>query len=346
MLKARFCSTLLLFGLSFGTPAMAAPLSVLTWEGYQLPEFYPKYTAAHPEGINITTFSDDNEALAKVRSGFLPDVAHPCTFKLNEWKQAGLLQPIDIKRVKNWSNIMPALRSLPGVVDPDGAVWMVPWDWGNTSIIYRTDLVKEDTDTWQLLWDKKYTGRLAALDASDTTIVAAMLAGVDPFKANDADIQKIVAKLREQRPLLRYYTADQSSLAQSIASGELVAAMAWNAAYAPLKSSGVPVAFMKPKEGMLTWVCGLVILKNSKNIDAAYDYINANVDPGSEEVLMKEDDYGGSLQAAFDAFTPQQLAGLSLPADPATTLSKSTILQPQMNSDKIMSDFEAVKAGD
>ena len=30
---------------------------------------------------------------------------------------------------------------------------------------------------------------------------------------------------------------------------------------------------MKPKEGMLTWACGFVMLKDAKNVDLAYDLI-------------------------------------------------------------------------
>ncbi|NJO38588.1 MAG: extracellular solute-binding protein, partial [Rhizobiales bacterium] len=201
--------------LTIAGTAQAADVTYYTWAGYELPEFHEKFTAGG-SGVDIITFADDNDALAKVRSGFRPDVAHPCTFKLDEWKAEGVLQPIDPARIANWDGILPSLKDLPGVIDEDGTVWMVPWDWGNTSVIYRTDLVTENTDSWALLWDEAHAGRLATLNASDTPIVAAMLAGVDPFHASEADVEKIGEKLREQRPLLRFYTADQASLGQAL----------------------------------------------------------------------------------------------------------------------------------
>lgn len=339
------CSSIVAISLLAASPAISANLSVFTWAGYELPEFHEKFTEKHGDAIDITTFSDDNDALSKVRSGFRPDIAHPCTFKIEEWKKSGLLQPIDTSRIANWNGLLPSLKKLPGVTDPDGKVWMVPWDWGNTSIIYRTDLVTTNTDSWSLLWDKAYAGKLAVLDASDTPIVAAKLLGIDPFKANDADIAKMGDKLREQRPLLRFYTADQASLGQALASGELVAAMAWNAAYPALKKSGAPVAFMKPKEGALTWVCGMVLFKDSKNVDAAYDFMNARLDPASQKHLIQEYGYGGSLKSAFEGFTAKELEDLTLPADPEKMLGQTTILQPQENSQKINSMFEDIKAG-
>jgi spermidine/putrescine transport system substrate-binding protein len=47
--------------------------------------------------------------------------------------------------------------------------------------------------------------------------------------------------MREQRPLIRIYTDDTSSLEQALSSGELVAAMTWNSSATLLKSEGVPV---------------------------------------------------------------------------------------------------------
>ncbi|TIM61088.1 MAG: extracellular solute-binding protein, partial [Mesorhizobium sp.] len=107
----------------------------------------------------------------KVKAGFRPDVAHPCYDKVARWNKEGLLQPIDTKRIKNWDSIFPVFKSLPDLQAGDGKVWMVPWDWGNTSILYRTDLVKNPEPSWNLLWDKQYAGRMATIDAVHDTPV-------------------------------------------------------------------------------------------------------------------------------------------------------------------------------
>jgi spermidine/putrescine transport system substrate-binding protein len=346
-IHARIASGVMALSVACVMPsvAQAQKLSVLTWAGYELPEFFPDYAKEHTEGADITTFADDNDALARVRSGFHPDIAHPCTFKLTEWKSEGLIQPIDPARVKNWKDIIPALRNIPGVVDADGTVWMVPWDWGNTSVVYRPDLVKENTDSWTLLWDKTYAGRLAGLDATDTVVVAAMLQHVDPFNASPADAEKIAQKLREQRPLLRFYSADPASLQHALASGEVVAAMGWNVVANKLKEQGVPVAFMEPKEGKLTWSCGMVLMKGSKNVDKAYDFINARLQSEPSSHLISEYGYGSALKSAFAKFTPQQLKDKFLPENPEEALEKTFMLKPMKNSNELMSSFEDIKEG-
>jgi spermidine/putrescine transport system substrate-binding protein len=151
--------------------------------------------------------------------------------------------------------------------------------------------------------------------------------------------------LRQQRPLMSSYTTDMTSVEQSLASGELVAAMAWNASATALKKQNVPVAFMKPKEGMLTWVCGMVMLKDAKHVDLAYDFINARMNPDSGASLINEYGYGSASQAAFKQVPAAKLEELSLPNDPETMLRDTVLTKPIPSNDELAKLFERVKAG-
>ena len=332
---------------SIGGPAFAdGKLKYFTWSGYELPEFSKSFLAAHPDGVEYSMFGDDDDAFTKVKAGFRPDVAHPCYDKVARWNKEGLLQPIDTKRIKNWDAIFPTFRNLPDIQAGDGKVWFVPWDWGNTSILYRTDLVKNPEQSWTLLWDKQYAGRMATIDAvHDTPIVAALLAHVNPFDMSPADLDKVADKLREQRPLLSAYTTDMTSVEQSLASGQLVAAMTWNASAVTLKKQGVPVEFMKPKEGMLTWTCGYVLLKDSANVDLAYDFINSRLEADSGKYLIENYGYGASTKTAFDQVPKADLQRLQLPDDPDVMLKSTIFTGPMKQNDDVAKMFEKVKAG-
>ncbi|WP_429260571.1 ABC transporter substrate-binding protein [Paraburkholderia sp. GAS334] len=335
------------FGVAAAISASAdgGKLTYLTWSGYELPQFHQSYLKAHPEGVDISVFGDDDEAFAKVKSGFAPDIAHPCIDKIPRWREANLIQPIDPKRIPNFDKIFPVLRNMPGVY-ADGKLWMVPWDWGNTSILYRTDKLPNPEQSWSMLWDKKLSGKIATIDAvHDTVIVAAMLSGVDPFNMSASNLAKVKAKLQEQRPLLRTYTNDMTSVEQALASGELSAAMTWNASEVALKKRGVPVKFMAPKEGMLTWVCGIVLMKNAKQVDKAYDFINARLQPDAGQYLISSYGYGSSSKEAFARMTDKQLNDLSLPRDPEVALKKTVITTAMKNADAASAMFEAVKSG-
>jgi spermidine/putrescine transport system substrate-binding protein len=47
---------------------------------------------------------------------------------------------------------------------------------------------------------------------------------------------------------------------------------------------GVHAEWIPPKEGVLSWVCGLGITSNAENIDAAYKLINYYVSPEAQAV--------------------------------------------------------------
>lgn len=339
-------AAILALSVSAGAALADGKLKYFTWSGYELPEFSKTFLDAHPDGIEYSMFGDDDDAFTKVKAGFRPDVAHPCYDKVARWNKEGLLQPIDTKKIKNWESIFPVFRNLPDIQAGDGKVWFVPWDWGNTSILYRTDLVKNPEQSWSLLWDKQYAGRMATIDAvHDTPIVAALLSGVNPFDMKDGDIDKVAEKLREQRPLLTAYTTDMTSVEQSLSSGELVAAMTWNASANALKKQGVPVEFMKPKEGMLTWTCGFVILKDSTNVDQAYDFINSRLETGSGKYLIEAYGYGASTSTAFAAVPKETLDTIQLPADPEAVLKTTVFTGPMKQNDDMAKMFEKVKAG-
>lgn len=333
--------------LSLALPATAADkLTYFTWSGYELPNFHKTFTASHPDSVDISVFGDDDDAFTKVKAGFHPDLAHPCYDKVARWNKEGLLQPIDTSRIKNWDKIFPIFRNLPDIQAGNGKVWMVPWDWGNTSVLYRTDLVKNPEPSWNLLWDKQYAGRMATIDAvHDTPIVAALLAGVNPFDMTPDQLNKVADKLREQRPLMSAYTTDMTSVEQSLASGQLVAAMTWNASAVALKKQGVPVEFMKPKEGMLTWACGFVMLKDAKNVDLAYDFINSRLEADSGKGLIENYGYGSSTSTAFAAVPTEELDNLQLPSDPDTMLKSTIFTGPMKQNDDLAKMFEKVKAG-
>lgn len=330
-------------------PAVAQDkLTVFTWSGYELPDFNKSYVDAHAEGVDYAFMSDDQEGFTKVKAGFKPDIAHPCSYKIAAWREAGLIQPIDTRRLAAWNKIFPIFRNMPDIQAGNGTVWMVPYDWGNVSVVYRTDLVAPNAEmSWSMLWDPQYAGRLASIDAvHDTPLIAAVLAGVDPFgKMSDEDLSKVADKLRTQRSLLASYSSDPTSVQQALASGELVAAMAWNDTPLLLKKQGVPVEYMNPKEGMLTWSCGFVLLKDSQNIDDAYDFINSRLEAASGKYLIETYGYGPSNSEAFQQVSPETLESVKLPANPEEMLKKTIFLKTMQSEGDLNRMFEQVKAG-
>ncbi|MEM0944687.1 MAG: extracellular solute-binding protein, partial [Pseudomonadota bacterium] len=141
-----------------------------TWGGYDIPELFAPYEAKNGGLPNFTTFGGSEEALTKMRAGFVVDVSHPCNQAVPRWIASGLFQPLDTSRLSNWGDLMPELYDLPGN-NVEGSYYMAPMDWGQSSVTYRTDLydLEGEEESWGMLWNEKYKGRLACLASGADT---------------------------------------------------------------------------------------------------------------------------------------------------------------------------------
>ena len=321
-----------------------------TWSGYDVPEFFPRYIEENGAPPQTPLFADNAETFAKMRAGFQVDVTHPCAgSQVVKFREAGLIQPIDTSRLSNWPDVIPALKELAGNV-VDGDQYFVPVDWGQTSITYRTDIVdwRGEPESWSLLWNPEYSGRLSVIDAAeDTWWCAAIYAGIDVHEPSAEELAQVKALLEEQRPLLRFYSSDMTSIEQAIASGELVAAMTWNSSPWTLLDQGVPVKFADPKEGALTWVCGLVLATGAPHYDKAHELIDAIIDTASGEFLVGEYGYGHSNIKTYDLFSDEDLAARGLARDAMSILNKGVFVltvDPD-TSTQIENDWAEVTAG-
>jgi spermidine/putrescine transport system substrate-binding protein len=328
-------------------------VTYFTWAGYDLPEFQPDFNAKYgPDALLNTYFGEDEEAFLKVKNGYAPDIAHPCKVTLGRFRDAGLIEPWDVARLSHWGDVWDELKAVPGVMADDGHAWYIPWEWGNASVLYRTDLVDQkyqDEESWTLLFDETYKGRLAQYDSVDgVVLVAGLVAGVkDIFHMTEAELATVRDLLVKQKDLLRYYWTDQTSAAQALASGELVASYAWNDAYVSLKNEGLPVRYMNPKEGIFTWFCGFVKVKGGPGDEqAVYDFVDARLAPAAGKVLIEQYGYGHANRTSFETVDPARLAelGIGTPSDLFTKGVFFDEIEPAIRETYI-NMFEEVKAG-
>ena len=327
--------------------------TLYTWAGYEVPEMHTEYTDKHGASPHISLWGDEEEAEAKMLAGFHPDVGMPCSYKVRKWTDLGFLKPIDTSRLKHWDDVIDVLKTVPDTFIGDDRMMVTTW-WGTTSVTFRTDIapeyVPEDKHSWGILWDPKYKGRLSMIDSLiDGVMVAAIYSGAkDPFNMTKDEIEKVRQLMREQRSLLRFYTNDITSWEQALASGEVVAAASWNMTPTNLSKRDLPVMFMKPKEGAMTFTCGLVLFSfASPEMEArAYDLIDAYLAPSTGEYWISEFGMGHANIKSFEAFSSDELAQRGLPPDDVPGYIASGIFQATIqNEPELQQMYEEVKAG-
>jgi spermidine/putrescine transport system substrate-binding protein len=344
-LSLTLLSAASLLALTVSARAADPELTVLDWAGWEIDGMLQPYVDLHGQKPSFVFFGDDDEAFQKVASGFKADVVHPCAASVPRYKEAGLVEPWDISRIPEFTNI-PARMTAP--FTNDEGVFYIPTDYAYTAIAYNTETVPvEDVASVQIFTDPKYAGRISMPDSTDDVwSLAFMATGVTSWDAvTDAQFQAAADWLRAVHPNVRAYWADPSELAQLMASGEVQIAWSWNDPVAILQSEGFPVGFNRSAaEGAATWYCGFVNIKDGPgNEDKVYDHINSLLAHSSAQPLLDAIGYASANDAAMATISPEAMQAAFI--DPVTT---PLFVQSPPSADlrdRMIEEFELIKSG-
>src|SRR6185437_1682896 len=106
-----------------------------------------------------------------------------------------LAQEIDTSKLKNWDKVPDAFKQIGQI---NGKQYFVPWDWGFSSILYRTDKIP-NVDSWDVLFDQQYKGHLSMWDDGPGAVtVSAYIHGYDEKNITDDQLAAIKAEWTAQ----------------------------------------------------------------------------------------------------------------------------------------------------
>lgn len=158
--------------------------------------------------VDYSTF-DTNESLYSklVSGGASYDVIIPSDYMVSKMINEGMLEKLNFDNIPNYQYIDEEYRNLS--YDPKNE-YSVPYTWGLVGIFYNKQYVTEKVDSWDILWDEKYAGKILMFDnPRDAFGIAQKKLGFS-FNSTDEDewIQAAVL-LKEQKPLVQAYVMDQ-----------------------------------------------------------------------------------------------------------------------------------------
>jgi putative spermidine/putrescine transport system substrate-binding protein/spermidine/putrescine transport system substrate-binding protein len=259
-----------------GADAPAGELSFLGWEGYADESFVKDFEAETGCKVTATYVGSNDDFAPKLASGGgVYDIVSVSADTTGVLVAAGLGEPRDMSRIEHWDEIYELFRNAKGI-NQDGKVYGVPLTWGSIPLMYRTDKITEEPDSYAALWDDRYKGKIALWDDKSAIFNTARLLGYDNvYSLTDEQLEAVKAKLIEEKPLLRKYWSTAGELINLYASGEVWISNTWGGyQVAELQKQGIPVKEFLPKEKADGWADNWMIVKGSPNADCAYQYIN------------------------------------------------------------------------
>lgn len=238
--------------------------------------------------VNVETFDDMETMYQKVsNSGVKYDVILVSDALMPRMIKNNLVQELNKDNIPNISQMDEDYLNLD--IDP-GNKYSVPYMFGTVGLIYNKDVVKEDVDSWDILWDEKYKNRIFMFDTyRDTLGVALKKLGYSLNSENPKEIEEAKELLLEQRKLVDpVYGVDNGTT--MIPAGESDINMIWSGEGLNLQAENPNLVYVVPKEGANFWIDSLCIPSNAKNVSGAEKFINFVSD--KESALRIADEIG------------------------------------------------------
>jgi len=322
--------------------AGAVRLSILEWSGFEKPEFYPEFTASYGGPPEFTIFSDTNDAMQRMRKGLKSDLAHLCTGQMQEARHAGMIKPIDTSRIRRWDRITPELLELPDV-RIDGQYWLVPWEWGYSTIGYNPEIIDIENPSFEMFIDPRFKGKTALPADIEVNLWIAGIIGAweDPLDPTEAEMKAAPELFTKMLANARFIWTDSTQLEQAWANGDVGISYIYGSASRRMPKEGLPIVVVEP---LLTWMCGLSLSSNGAGSEEqAYDYINAMLDPASGAALFDGYGYGHGNTNTVGRIDPARVVGTGID-DPNGTFARgvfSKALPPEKKARLFQLWFEA-----
>ncbi len=279
------------------TSKLGDSLHIFSWADY-IPEEDDNNILADFEeacGVKVTldTYPSNEDMAAKIRAGNSGyDIIVPSDYMIDILKTENRLLKLDQSVLTNLKNLDPNQRGL--YYDPNNE-YSVPYQYGMTGIAYDTTKVSPAPDSWASLFDttqlSAYENRASMLDDEREGVGAALrYLGFSYNSTNPDELAKAQAVLEAEKPLLAGY--DSENVQNTLSSGEVVIAQAWNGQASLAKAENPNIAWILPKEGGAIWQDNLAIPSDAPQPYTAHVFINNMLDAS---IGARITDYTGFL---------------------------------------------------
>ena len=310
---------------------LTGSLTVLDWAGYDAPDFWVDFKDAFPKvSVSFEIGASDADIFTKMNAGDQADIFHSYTGWLHFFVEEGLVEEIDTSRLTNWDKLPDSFKAVGQI---DGKQYFVPWDWGFTSVLYRTDKVPEGIDSWAALMDPQYEGHISMWDDGPGAVtVSSYIHDWDETQITPEQLAQIKDEWIAQRGLNLFYWAGEPELVEGMAGGDVWVAYAWQGAYATLLGQGVPVAYANPKEGRNSWVGVYGIRKGTPNYDLALKFLDAKLAEATGNNVVNLFYYGHVNREVMNGITDETLKQAFSIDDP--DILQKTNFTPDLTADQ------------
>ncbi|MFM8321750.1 MAG: PotD/PotF family extracellular solute-binding protein [Chloroflexota bacterium] len=273
------------------------------WEGNISPEIMQLFTDQTGIRVEMQPYESQELAIADLQAGKPADVVVLENQLIPPLIQTGLLAEIRLTNLPNFKNISANFRDL--AYDP-GNAHSIPYSWGTTGLVFRSDLPGSQIRRWADLWDPAYRGRLLGWTLPRYMLgITLKSLGYSLNSEKPQELEQAAARLIELKPAIRLVDWETAAAAPGLVSGEVWAAVGQADDVIAAREQGARVDYILPEEGGLLWGDNFTIPAASPNQAAAEALINFLLSPEIAARIINETFYWLPNDAALPLVEPQ-----------------------------------------
>ena len=229
--------------------------------------------------VNYTTYANNEDMYSKLKSGAGNyDIVVPSDYMIEKMISENMLHEFTDEQLEILSNLVNIDEQFLGdnaVYDP-GNRYSVPYTYGMLGVIYNTALLDAEdyeNESWDLLWNPKYRGKLLQFNNQRDAFASAMyFHNIDVNTTDEAKWRETLGYLLEQKELVQGYVNDE--IFNKMTTASAAAAPYYAGDFLIMAADNEDLSFYYPKEGTNYFVDAMCIPKNARNKDLAVEYIN------------------------------------------------------------------------
>jgi spermidine/putrescine transport system substrate-binding protein len=307
-------------------PVLSKELVFYNWADYIPQKVLDAFEKEYGVKIVTITYDSAEEAASNISAGKISyDVAVVDNDDLVGLNAQQLLAEINFQQVPNFKNVSPNFRDW--AFDP-GNLHSIPYNYGTTGLLVRSDLIKTPVQHWSDLWDEQYAGKIA-LRAQPTELISVALRSLG-FPQNSEDPSQLQAArdhLLVLKDRVRFVDTETEAALQPLLAGDVTIMLGWNGDARLAHDRNPAIEYVIPEEGTMLWGDSFVISAKSSNQSAAQVFINFILRPeiGAEIVNAY---YNSTTNDAVRSLLPADIANDPLVYPPTKFLLKNNFYQP------------------
>lgn len=295
----------LLTGCASKEPPLPKELILYNWMDYMPQSILDAFTKETGIRVNYVAYESQEDAVESIEAGNVYDVVVMGAEFIPQLAEENRLKPIDYRYTQNFKNVSANFRDL--AFDP-GNKYSIPFHWGTTGLLVRTDLVSKPVTSWRDLWDPAFAGKVGIWPIARSLIPISLKA--QGYSANSEDPSQLEAThrhLMQLKPNAQIISNMDSSVVPKLESGELQLAYGWAYDAVLAQQSVVPITYIIPAEGTILWTDHFIIPVNANNPRGAEMFLNFILQPKIAAQIVNESYYAMAVVGIEEFVRPELL---------------------------------------